>query len=57
MSNALQKIHEAVMPLVRGYRSNKWLDMVRPAVHLKQKYFLAMEELEIMYGGAAYLPL
>lgn len=37
----------------RGYRSNQFLEAVRPDVHLKQKWFLGMEQLEIMYGGAA----
>lgn len=37
----------------RGYRSNRFLDQVRPHVHMKQKWFLSIEHLECMYGGAA----
>ncbi|MEM4407894.1 MAG: phage terminase large subunit [Candidatus Caldarchaeum sp.] len=37
----------------RGYRSNPLLDRVFPNAHPKQRWFLALEDLEVMYGGAA----
>ena len=37
----------------RGYRSNKYLDAVRPNLHEKQKMFLAMDHREVLFGGAA----
>lgn len=38
----------------RGYRSNRFLEAVRPKVHIKQKWFLALDDyLEVFYGGAA----
>jgi len=49
----LQQLKTSLNRLKRGYRSNRWLDMVRPNPHPKQKWFLASEWLEVMYGGAA----
>lgn len=43
----------AVAAWQRGYRSNRFLDMVRSKVHFKQKWFLSITELELLYGGAA----
>lgn len=37
----------------RGFRSNALLDSIRPKVNLKQRWALSMEDLELMFGGAA----
>ena len=43
----------ALAQLQRGYRSNRFLDQVRPNVHEKQRWFLSINSLECLYGGAA----
>ncbi len=37
----------------RGCRTNRWMNMVRPNLHPKQKLFLSLEHREVMFGGAA----
>jgi len=49
----MQDIEHALQQVSKGYRSNPVLDSVRPNVHEKQKWFLSMEQSEVMYGGAA----
>lgn len=37
----------------RGYRTNKFMQAIRPKLHPKQEMFLRMDDLEVMFGGAA----
>lgn len=50
---SISDFHTSLTQWNRGYRSNKYLEAVRPHTHQKQSWFLSMEELEVMYGGAA----
>lgn len=47
------QIKRALSQYKRGYRSNKYLDAIRPQIHKKQRWCLSMEDLEIFFGGAA----
>lgn len=51
MGNA--QLQALIGSMKRGYRSNKYLDQIRPSVHLKQKWLLSLDELEVFFGGAA----
>lgn len=37
----------------RGFRTNKWIQAIRPNVHPKQALFLSLEDIEVLYGGSA----
>jgi len=37
----------------RGFRTNRWIQAIRPNVHPKQRIFLSLEDREVLYGGSA----
>lgn len=47
------RLLSALRMKARGYRSNRYIDAIRPKVHPKQAEFLASDQLELMYGGSA----
>lgn len=49
----LARLRACMRVLDRGYRSNPILDELRPNVHPKQSQFLALNDREVMFGGAA----
>lgn len=49
----LKAIQEAQAEVDKGFRSNELLSYVRPHLHIKQQWFLSMDQQEILYGGAA----
>lgn len=39
--------------LARGYRTNKYIERIRPKIHPKQQAYLSLECVEAFFGGAA----
>lgn len=47
------RLLSALRMKARGYRSNRYIDLICPVAHPKQAQFLGSDQLELMFGGAA----
>lgn len=54
MSRAEKESAEKLLGrLARGYRTNKYIQAIRPKIHFKQQLYLSLECVEAFFGGAA----